>query len=254
MVTDSISVNSLWWRAGASGWFVPNEDSAAVMRRAGIPNERLHPYGFPVPPFFAQHACDLFPPNLASGSPRVLYIMNSGTRGAAEIARRILHATEWEVTCTVGRDERLRRELTALASRRRAPTTILGWTDQIPRLLMTHHAVISKAGGATTQEAIAARCPMIVCQIVPGQEEGNYELLRRHGIGARAETPEAVERELRRAFQDGGRIWGEWRAALAAISRPHAAQEIARHVFALLEIEAQREPVPIPLRAALESA
>jgi len=78
--------------------------------------------------------------------------------------------------------------------------------------------------------------------------------LRRHGIGARAETPEAVERELRRAFQDGGRIWGEWRAALAAISRPHAAQEIARHVFALLEIEAQREPVPIPLRAALESA
>ena len=32
-----------------------------------------------------------------------------------------------------------------------------------------------------TQEAIAARCPMIVNQIVPGQEEGNYELLRRHG-------------------------------------------------------------------------
>jgi processive 1,2-diacylglycerol beta-glucosyltransferase len=54
---------------------------------------------------------------------------------------------------------------------------------------MSHHVVISKAGGATTREAIAARCPMLVSQIVPGQEEGNYELLRRHGVGALAETP-----------------------------------------------------------------
>jgi hypothetical protein len=62
---------------------------------------------------------------------------------------------------------------------------------------MTHHVVISKAGGATTQEAIAARCPMIVNQIVPGQEEGNYELLRRTGAGALATTPAAVIQSLR---------------------------------------------------------
>ncbi len=72
---------------------------------------------------------------------------------------------------------------------------------------MTHHAVISKAGGATTQEAIAARCPMIVNQIVPGQEEGNYELLRRHGAGALAETPEAALELLRRLFEGRGRLW-----------------------------------------------
>src|SRR5258706_15869441 len=113
---------------------------------------------------------------------------------------------------------------------------------------MTHHVVVSKAGGATTQEALAARCPMVVNQIVPGQEEGNYELLRRHGVGALAETPEAVIRELRRAFDDRGRVWREWREALAPLSRPRAADEIVARVMEL--IAEKSEAVPIPLRGA----
>lgn len=231
VVTDSISINSLWWRAGAAGWFLPNEDSAAVLRAAGIAAERLHVLGFPVAAFFQRHARELAPPDLAAGAaPRVLYLVNSGTRCAAETARALLTATPWELTIAVGRNETLRRELERRAPARAAPTTILGWTDDMPRLLMTHHVVVSKAGGATTQEALAARCPMIVSQIVPGQEEGNYELLRRHRIGALAETPAAVVAELRRAFDANGSVWREWRAALAPLSRPNAAGEIVARI------------------------
>jgi processive 1,2-diacylglycerol beta-glucosyltransferase len=231
VVTDSISINSLWWRAGAAGWFVPNEDSAAVMRAAGLAADRLHVLGFPVTLFFRRHA-ELTPPDLAAGArPRVLYILNSGTRNAEATVRRLLAGTDWEITCAVGRDEKLRQRLEQLAAGRQAPWEILGWTDAIPRLLMTHHVVISKAGGATTQEAIAARCPMIVSQVVPGQEEGNYELLRRHGAGARAETPAAVEATLRAAFADQGAVCQEWRRRLEELSRPSAAREIATFVL-----------------------
>ena len=249
IVTDSISINSLWWRAGAAGWFVPNEDSAEVMQRAGVAADRLHICGFPVAPFFSDHAGKFHPTDLATGAaPRVLYIINSGTRGVIETTRRLFAETGWEITCAVGRDEKLYRQLTALAAGRTRATEILGWTDQIPRLLMTHHVVVSKAGGATTQEAIAARCPMIVNQIVPGQEEGNYELLRRHGAGALAETPDAVIAELRRAFADGGRGWHAWRDALASLTRPDAARDIAAQVIARSAASEGHEPVPVPLR------
>lgn len=234
VVTDSISINSLWWRAGAAGWFVPNPDSAAVMQAAGVDPEDLHVTGFPVPAFFSDNASRLAPPDLTTpgAAPRILYIINSGTNHAAETARLLLAETRWEITIAVGRDTALQTELTRLAVGRALPAYILGWTDQIPHLLMTHHVVISKAGGATTQEAIAARCPMLVNQIVPGQEEGNYELLRRTGAGALATTPAAVIESLRHAFADRGAVWLQWRHALAPIVRNDAANAIARHLIA----------------------
>jgi processive 1,2-diacylglycerol beta-glucosyltransferase len=233
IVTDSISINSIWWRPGCNGWFVPNEDSAEVMRAAGVDAARIHVTGFPVTPFFSDNEGVVTRPALQGGAaPRVLYIVNSGTRNAEATARLLLAQEEWEVTCTVGRDESLRRALCAAASGRRLRADILGWTDQIPRLLMSHHVVVSKAGGATTQEAIAARCPMVVNQVVPGQEEGNCELLLRHSAGALATTPEAVISTLRAAFDGGGRGWGAWHAALGPLARPNAARVIAAQVLA----------------------
>jgi len=216
--------------------------------------------GFPVTPFFSAHADEFTPSDLGAGqAPRVLYIINSGTLHAETTARRLLEEADWEITCAVGRDEPLRRHLTQLAARRARPAQILGWTDQIPRLLMTHHVVVSKAGGATTQEAIAARCPMIVNQIVPGQEEGNYELLRRHGAGGLAETPDLVISTLRRAFAWKGRVWQEWRNALATLARPDAARTIAEQVLGpgpkvAADLRAAANDVASPSTAARRSA
>jgi processive 1,2-diacylglycerol beta-glucosyltransferase len=233
VVTDSITINSLWTRPACTGWFVPNEETAGVMRGMGVPSAKLHALGFPVPAFFNEHARDLAPPDLAAGAvPRVLYIIHSGVRHGWETARRLLAETEWELTFAVGRDERLRRRLDRLAAGRPRPAQVLGWTNEVPRLLMTHHIVISKAGGATTQEAIAACCPMLVNQIVPGQEEGNYELLRSHHVGALVATPDDVVAELRRAFAGRGAVWCQWRAALAPYARPDASRAIAAHLLA----------------------
>ena len=242
VVTDSISINSLWWRAPCAGWFVPNEDSADVLDEAGVDRHKVRVLGFPVASFFADQRAKLAPPSLVTHPPRVLCVINSGTRGAADVARRLLAEPEWDITCTVGRDEALRTELMRATEDRPRPTPILGWTDEIPRLLMTHHVVVSKAGGATTQEAIAARCPMLVNQIVPGQEEGNYELLRRHGIGALTLTPDAVVSELRRAFADEGRTWRRWRSAVDKLARPNAARDIVAALLPADVSATERKP------------
>ncbi|NBR58164.1 MAG: hypothetical protein EBT89_03235 [Opitutaceae bacterium] len=148
-----------------------------------------------------------------------------------QIARALLQHRDWQITFTAGRDVALQHELKNLAAGAPAQATVLGWTDNIPELLMTHHVVISKAGGATTQESINAYCPLLVSQIVPGQEEGNYELIRRHDAGALTETPEAIVATLQRIFANEAAIWQHWRANLQRFAQPNAARTIAENVL-----------------------
>ena len=233
VVTDAITINSLWYRQPSDGWFVTDHDSAAFLRQAGVPADCVEVSGFPVALDFADRPPHLQPPEpVSSAAPRrILYIINSNRSRALETARALLQHPEWHITFTAGRDAQLKRELEALARASRASTEILGWTNRIPELLMTHHVVISKAGGATTQESINALCPMLVNQVVPGQEEGNYELLRRHEAGALAETPAAIIDTLQNAFAHDARLWQSWRNNLRNLARPSAARNIAASVL-----------------------
>lgn len=232
VITDALTINSLWYRTKSDAWFVTDPDSAAFLQEKGIPAARIHASGFPVALHFADRPENWQPPEPSVAMPfRVLFMINSGRTAALRIARALLEHRQWKVTFTAGRDEALLKELQEMARHGSAEAEILGWTDRIPELLMTHHVVISKAGGATTQESINALCPLLVSQIVPGQEEGNYELIRRNEAGALAETPEQIVATLQRAFAEDAKVWRQWRANLQRIAQPAAARQIASIVL-----------------------
>ena len=258
VITDALTINSVWYRTASAGWFVTDHDSATYLSTRGVPAAKIHVSGFPVALAFADRPAHLVPPEPLPGvgpdkhragssqqrcaSPvpprRVLFMINTGRTRALAIARALLQHSSWQLTITAGRDEGLRRELLALAAGAPARSEVLGWTDRIPELLMTHHAAVSKAGGATTQESINALCPLIVSQIVPGQEEGNYELIRRHEAGTLAETPEEIVAALERLFADDARLWRHWRANLRRLAQPAAARIVAATVLAGAEAPA----------------
>jgi len=232
VITDALTINSLWYRTPSEGWFVTDHDSAAYLRARGVAPGRIQVSGFPVNLKFADRPAQWQPPAISAHTPRrILFMINSGRGPALRIARELLQHRNWRITFTAGRDTKLRRELEILAAGSPALADILGWTDRIPELLMTHHVAISKAGGATTQEAINALCPLIVSQIIPGQEEGNYELLHRHNAGALAETPAEIVSTLQRAFASDAALWQLWRSNLRNLAHPAAARTIAAQVL-----------------------
>ena len=81
------------------------------------------------------------------------------------------------------------------------------------------------------QEAIAARCPMIVNQVIPGQEEGNAELITRFNLGAVVEKNKEVAEAVELAFEKRATLWHEWRKNLKKISRPDAALRIGELIL-----------------------
>ena len=255
IITDAITINSLWYRSPSAGWFVTDPDSAAFLSVRGVLPARVHVSGFPVALAFADRGPECQPPDPAeAGRKRILFMINSGRSHALQIARALLQHSGWEITFTAGRDPALQAELKALATGAPAAATVLGWTDRIPELLMTHHVVISKAGGATTQESINALCPLLVSQIVPGQEEGNYELIRRHEAGALAETPQDIVSTLRRVFASDAALWRYWRANLGRLAQPAAARAIARSVLEQCAMLPPSAACATPLESEVESA
>jgi len=230
VVTDASNVNAAWFRAPSDFFCVANAAAAEALRKGGVPEKQIKTLGFPVSPAFANPPGEL--PLPAGREPRrVLYIINTGKKKAGKTIDRLLELDNVQLTITVGRDPDLRTKLVERTCRHADRVRILGWTNQMPELMASHHLVIIKAGDATVQEAIAARCPMIVNQVIPGQEEGNAELIWRCGLGAIAEKNREVAELVEHAFAKHASKWTEWRENLKRLSQPDAALRIGELIL-----------------------
>lgn len=226
VVTDSISVHRLWSSAPANLWIVPNEPTASSLAALGIPREKIRAVGFPVDPRFA--APDPHPGDEPPGErPRILHLMNSGLRGGPQLAAALAAQPGWEVTVGVGRDPKVVQKVEGTLGTYRDKVKILGWTTEMPSVLARSHFVIGKAGGALTQETIASRTPFLVTQVVPGQEEGNFSLLKEIGVARLTPDGPSAVQAIQAALAEHGKGWKEWKAKLATASKPDASLRLA---------------------------
>jgi len=230
VVTDSITVNSVWYRCGSDVFLVPNEDTANVMLTAGLEREQVVVSGFPVSPRFT----DEIPARVALGQgdrPKVLFMINGQSARAISLVERLLREDQVELTVTVGKDAVLGEELQQMAGRMGRSLTVLGWVTDVPGLIRSHHLLIGKAGGAMVQETLAAHTPMLITQILPGQEEGNARLLVQNGCGAVCPTNEAVVQTMAQLFENGAIGWNRMMGHTVRLGRPDAARETARWIL-----------------------
>lgn len=229
VITDSITINAAWYRCAADYFLVANEHSASVLRAAGVAAEKLKVFGFPVSPKFADSAASnrLLP--LGNSERRVLYMIHAATRGAPELAQRLADLGV-DLTVTIGRADRLMPEIEAAVGDN---AKVIGWTDELPRMLHESHLLIGKAGGATVQETIAAGCPMIINYVVAGQEEGNARLILETNSGVIADSPRDVIAQVQRAFADDAKQWREWFANISRLSKPRAALDTAEFLLSI---------------------
>jgi len=230
VVTDSISINSLWYRSHSDLYLLPNEVTSQVMEEAGVPIEKLLVTGFPVPMLFQTLRGERLPPDPAV-TPKVLYLVNPGQKNAAEILKQLGSVSGITLSAACGRDEELRQSLQKIADSFPSSIKIEGWMTDLPQRLASSHLIIAKAGGATVQECLAAATPLVLSQIIPGQEEGNAELLISADCGCTATSPQAVASAVRHAFAHGAAAWKTWEANAWKTGKPDGASNAAEVVL-----------------------
>jgi len=248
LVTDAAVKDSPWPRTFADFFAVTNEAAARVLSAAGVLEKKIVVFGFPVQwqAKDRQEKSVALPDLSAKGRPRILYVINNARKKAPKLIDRLLQHPEWDITVCVGRDTDLDEMARAKAASAPDRMEVIGHVRRMPQLLRQHHVVISKAEAGMVQEAIAARCPMIVHKLGSGQEEGNFSLLREANAGAMGEKPKEVEDWLERAFRDEGRLLSLWRKNLESLGRPDSALDLAHFI-----LEQAATVVPVPRLRAL---
>ncbi len=227
VITDSTQINSAWYRCLCHGSLVADEATADVLRRDGVPHDKIHVLGFPVGLEFES----LVPaPAPADGRWRVLFFPGGTSARAVAMLEHLATLEHVEVDVITGHRKATQAAIAAAGLPKRG--TLTGWTDQMPALMAAHHVFIGKAGGATVQEAIAAQIPFIVSHVVPGQEEGNIALIEQTGIGALAAgAPQQATNILIGALANEGELWHAWKKNLSALKKPSASRVIAKFLL-----------------------
>lgn len=228
VITDSISVNRIWVMSGSELFCVADDETKKVVVGFGVPEAKVRVAGFPVSLAFTEPLPDQ-PPHPGA---RILYLPSTPGRHVAatlEALKPQLLAGA-KLTLPVGKHASRLYQILRKFTDALPPGTvdIIGWTPRIPEFLRTHDVVICKAGGAILHEVLAAKIPAVVDYVVPGQEEGNAEMLTKHDGGIVTRSPQETAAAVESILTNEGAVGKRMRANMAKISVPDAALRTAK--------------------------
>ena len=247
-----------WVQPEIDAYCVGSDEAKAQLIGWGISPNRVLLCGIPVDPAFALafDKADLLQA-LGLDAKRPVVLVMGGGMGPAPLDNVVekleLCGLPLQVLVVAGHDRALRERLEALRAKLAMQLRVFGWTDAVPELMAVADLLITKPGGVTTAEALAARLPMVLTHPIPGPEERHVRYLQQRGVAIEAETisqiPQLVHKlltspEKLRALRRQAREW----------SRPDAAHAIVQAARALLEratyIDLLAAPPPRPGESA----
>jgi processive 1,2-diacylglycerol beta-glucosyltransferase len=242
VVTDFVAHNQ-WIARHIDCYCVAADEVKHEFIARGIPANRLVVTGMPVRADFAEPvdpAAARAALGLSDRAPVVLAMAGShGSLGRLPDVVRALDALERPLQGLVvaGHDARLQQTLERLTDGTRVRT--LGYVEDVRRLMAAADLLVTKAGGLTLAEAMAAELPVLAYGSLPGQERRNERFAARKGIGLVARSYLELVHLLDRALADPD-LLDRLRARTRGVRRPDATQRVVAAVLAQLERPVRR--------------
>ena len=247
-----------WACDDVSLYLVANEEARSQLIDYGVTPEKIKISGLPLHPKFRE------PDEIDAQNARKAYgldpnkftvFVNAGWIGGGNIPNifRELVAGELDVQAIflAGRNEELRREAEEIAKYAKFPVKVIGYSDDIEKLMHSANVMISKIGGFTTYEALACRLPIIADATTPPmpQEAGTANLLKTRGAGILLEKAADIVPTIESLVGNPGKYM-ELRAATAGIAMTGSRDAIVREIAALLPRSDQTvDSMPVRLSA-----
>jgi len=244
IVTDFV-VHPFWIYPNVDAYAVATEDMRAQLVARGVPAERILLSGIPVDLRFGHLPDDRNALRRRLGLPpdrHIVLIMGGGVGiGPLDKMMRALGGVDVPVAAVVivGRNGRLEKRVVAAAERTPYPLRVFGFVDNVFDYMHASDVLLSKPGGLTSSEALAARLPMVLVRPLPGPEERNTRYLVERKAAVRTSTEEELARAVRDILTSGDRQ-AEIGKHMDELRHPDAALRVADRIGELLARHANR--------------
>lgn len=228
--TDFVA-HTQWISPHVDRYCVPAEEIARDLLARGVPRPRVTVTGIPVGREFAdtsERAHARLALGLSSRLPALLFMDGSGGGfGRLEEATRTVLQMEEQLQGVVvtGREEGLEARLRALVESRASRVKVFGYVDNVRQFMAAADFLVTKAGGLTLGEALAAELPVICFGSLPGQESRNERFAAMAGVALVASDGAQLQRVIGAALRDPV-LLRNMRERIHTYRRPRAAAEI----------------------------
>ena len=223
-------------------YLVASEDARRQLIDYGVAPERIKISGLPVHPKFAypgEEAAQAARSALGLDPEKFTVFVNAGWIGGGNIPQifRELVRGELDVQAIflAGKNEDLRAAAETIALEAPFPIKVIGYSDEIEKLMSAANVMISKLGGLTTFEAFACRVPIIADVITDPmpQEQGTANLIAERGAGVMLKRPADIVPVLKRMMEDELH-YSRMRAATVSLAIPNSTRYIVEEIAALI--------------------
>jgi UDP-N-acetylglucosamine:LPS N-acetylglucosamine transferase len=239
-----------WACDDVSLYLVANEDAKRQLVDYGITPEKIKIAGMPVHPKFheldekdAQNARKAF----GLDPEKFTVFVNAGWVGGGNIPQIFKELVRGDLNVQAiflaGKNEELRLEAEEIAKTAKFPVKVIGYSDEIEKLMQSADVMISKLGGLTTFEALACRLPIIADATTPPmpQEAGTVNMIAKRGAGILLKKSSDIVPTIQSLVNNSKR-YSDMKAATFDLTIPNSTQRIIEEITALLPVNHEVSP------------
>jgi 1,2-diacylglycerol 3-beta-galactosyltransferase len=235
IVTDLTTNHRIWFHSSSDLCVVPTQQAHDLAVENGFPPQRVPIVGIPVDPALAGGHSDRSALRAELGwqpdQRALLAVGGKRVRNLPEALRGLNHAAlPLQIAIVAGGDDELYRTLQD--SEWHTTVHLYNFVEDMPSLMLASDCVLCKAGGLIVTESLACGLPLLLIDVLPGQETGNAEYVVKHAAGDLVEDPISVLETLYHLLDQDGALLAERAVNAKDLGRPQAAFQIADLVCA----------------------
>lgn len=230
VVTDLATVNRLWFHPAADLCVVPTQTVYDLAIEAGLPPAKVKITGIPVRPELMKGNQDQGSLRLTLGwRPDLFTVLAIGSKRVEHLydSVRVLNHSglPLQLAVVAGGDDQLYRRFQE--TEWHVETHCYNFVTEMGMFMNAADCILGKAGGLTVSESLACGLPMILIDVIPGQETGNADHVVTGNAGALAREPIEVLETMCHWLESDWSLYRQQARNAGNLGRPRAAYDVA---------------------------